>query len=1112
MKEKSLKKSTFIKGFAFALTYLLMPWTCTLHAKTNIAQTSTTELYALQETRKVTGVVYDEHQEPLIGVSVSVKGTTTGNMTDIDGKFNIDVSSDKVTLVVSYIGYVTQEIKVTDQKDLTIILKSTDNVLEEYVVVGYAVQKKVNVSGTVSSIEFAEQAASRPLTTVSGALSGLSAGVQVNQSSGAPGSDGSSIKVRGVGSINNTSPLIIIDGMPGIMDAVNPQDIESISVLRDAASAAIYGAQGAHGVILITTKKGNKDGRVNVRYTGNFAYNKPTNLLKAVTNYGDYMELMNESLVNIGQKPNFNQSTIDAWRAAEANPNGLNEHGVPNYIAYPNTNWQDALFGTRWTQQHNLSVNGGNDKTSYLLSTGYLKNPGLVENTGIEQYNVRINLQSKVTSWLTVGTQTYASTRNKQMANFDNANNFLRQTTPGLYPMYDGKYGYPEAPEESATANNILSFLNRRSGKDRQSRFNTTLFSKVEFIKGLAWDFNFNHQRRWDDIRSWDVPLVTSKFSDGTITDPGTTPDNLGTSFSNYSNYSYTIEHLLRYNTTINKDHDLGAILGYNEYYYYEQTNSGSKKGLIDSSITTPGSATEMQSIGGGSTDRAMRSFFGRVNYGYKSRYLLEANFRRDGSSRFGPNTKWGNFPAASAAWRISEEDFMSNTKSYLDNLKLRLSWGKLGYTAEIGDYESQATYNSVNNAFGNIQAPGLAVTGIANSSLAWESATTTNIGLDIGTLRNRLTAEIDFFIKNTNDILYRPDIPLTMGSVTAPRMNIAKMRNTGVELSLKWNDRIGELEYYIGGNFTYIKNELTGYKGKYNAGWVIDENGNEVYKSNLGDVSTGGVQRIVEGKLFNEYYLLDRYTGNQTYFNGDGTVNINGGPRDGIIRTEKDMEWLNAMITAGYKFEPNKTVGKDKIWYGDMIFADHNGDGTYGNANDNRFQKVNHIPKYNFGMQLGAAWKGIDFSMNWAGQAGFELYWGSTSGYNTTATRVGLAIPQDIADDHYFYNPENPDDPRTNIDAKYPRLTNGESGSQNTVASSNYLFNGNYLKLKNLTIGYTIPSKFTRKYFVENLRFYFSGENLWTITSFPGQDPEMGSSPKYTSAKQISFGVNATF
>lgn len=1067
-----------------------------------------------QQQKTIKGTVKDATGESIIGANVIVKGSTVGVITDIDGNFTLDVPAN-ATLQISYIGYLSQEIKVGSQTSFNIQLQEDSKTLDEVVVVGYGVQKKVNLTGSVSSVNFEDQVASRPVTNVSSALAGLSSGVQVMQTSGRPGDDGASILIRGVGTMNNSSPLVIVDGMEGLMDSVNPQDIETISILKDAASCAIYGSRAANGVILITTKRGKRD-RVTVSYSGHVSYAQPTNLIDMMSNYADYMELLNESFTNIGQNKHFSQSTIDLWREKSEDPNGVNALGVPNYVAFPNTDWQKEIFQHGLVNDHNLSVNGGSDKIRFLLSAGYMDNPGLVENTGVTRYSIRANVEADINKWLSVGTRMYASQEDKDPGNFDNANNYLRQTTPGLYPRWNGHNGYPEAPEESATANSLYSFLNGVDGDLRKSRFNTTLFSKVKFMKGLTWDFNFNYQRRWDEERTWTNALDKVRFSDGKVMSPPTEPSQMSTSFYNYSNYAYTLENLLNYNTSIGK-HDIGALLGYQEYYYYEYSTSGSKKGLIDQSINVPGSATEMTSIGGSALDRASRSYFGRINYAYNSRYLFEANLRYDGSGRYHADNRWGTFPSFSGAWRISEESFMESTRSWLDNLKIRASWGKLGNNGANEskyDYKYQSTYSLSNYSFGGLQAPGLASTVISNSLLSWETSKSTNFGIDMNLLNNRLSVVLDIYDRITTGILEYPSIYMTMGSKTAPLLNIAEMNNRGVELALGWSDKIKDVNYSISGNFSYNQNKVTEYKGTYEAGWKVKDNGDKYWESNIGKVAkgSGDIAQTIAGKKLGEYYLKSVYSGSGNYFKADGAVDINGGPKDGMIRTENDMKWAKAMVEAGHKFMPNQTIAKNKIWYGDYIYADANGDGIYGSSDDREFQGVSKNPKYNFGFQASASWKGFDISMNWAGAAGFKLYWGPATGYNTSTTRVGVGLGTDVAKDHYFYDPENLNDPRTNINAKYGRLTNGESGWQNVETSSAFLFNGNYLKLKNLTVGYTLPKLITSKLTAQSIRFYLSGENLFNITSFPGQDPELGATPQYTSVRQFAFGTNITF
>ena len=424
-------------------------------------------IQSIMQQKTIKGTVVDETGEPIIGANVVEKGTTNGVITDFNGEFTLNVPLNS-TVQISYIGYNTQEVKITSTtQTLNIKMVEDSETLDEVVVVGYGVQKKANLTGAVASVDFEEQAKSRPVTTVSAALAGLSAGVQVMQSSGQPGSDGATIRIRGVGTLNNADPLVLIDGLEGSMDNVNAQDIETISILKDAASCAIYGSRAANGVILITTKKGK--GRISINYSGRVSYAQPTRIIDMVSNYADYMEWINESGENIGQKGNFDQTTIDLWREKAKDPNGVNENGVPNYVAYPNTDWQKEIFKHGLINDHNLSLSGGTDKTRFLASLGYMDNPGLVDRTGVKQYKMRVNLEADVTKWLTAGARIYGDMKDQEVGNFSNANNYLRQTTPGVYPEWNGQYGYPEAPEESATANNLLQKLNDTNGSTKKT-------------------------------------------------------------------------------------------------------------------------------------------------------------------------------------------------------------------------------------------------------------------------------------------------------------------------------------------------------------------------------------------------------------------------------------------------------------------------------------------------------------------------------------------------------------------------------------------------------------------------------------------------------------------
>ena len=461
------------------------------------------------------------------------------------------------------------------------------------------------------------------------------------------------------------------------------------------------------------------------------------------------------------------------------------------------------------------------------------------------------------------------------------------------------------------------------------------------------------------------------------------------------------------------------------------------------------------------------------------------------------------------AGWRLSEEKFMKKL-NWLDNLKLRVSWGRLGNNS-IGNYEWQAVYATAPHyAFGNKEVPGLGMGSFSNYNLEWETTTVTNLGIDFSMLKNRLSGTVEVYNKLTDGILYNPTLSPTLSGFSSPRQNIAEVTNKGLEITLGWNDRIGSVSYGISGNFSYNKNEVTKYKGELVRGWQQNADGSSTYYTNLGEVSTGDLQRVLEGHMINEFYVLNVYKGNRNYFNADGTVNPKGGPSDGMIRTEDDMKWLQAMTNAGYKFYPKQGIGKSNIWYGDIIYADLDGDGIYGDDDDKDFQGYSKTPKYYFGFQTNLSWKGIDFSMNWAGAAGFKINW-YQSGENSSITWFGYGIGKDVAYDHYFYDPENPNDPRTNLTSANPRLTM-DKAAQVSVSGQHILHNGNYLKLKNLTVGYTLPKDWVQKVCMQNVRVYVSGENLLTITKFKGIDPEMMSGVGYAPMRQYAFGVNVTF
>lgn len=1063
----------------------------------------TASAYAQQAA--ITGTVLDVNDEPLIGVSVVVKGTAEGTITGLDGNFSVKGKRGDV-LVFSFVGMTTQELTY-DGTPMRVVMKDDAKLLDEVVVVGYGSQKKVNLTGSVSTVDFSDETLSRPVTTVSAALSGMAAGLNIMQTSSKPNSESASILIRGNGTLNNSAPLILVDGMEMDLNQINPNDIATISVLKDAASCAIYGNRGANGVILVTTKQGS-DGKINVSYSGKFSLNTPARLIRQVSNYADYMEIMNEAAAGSGQAALYSQSTIDQWRAAEKNPNGISESGYPNYVAYPNTDWYDEVYNPKWMQEHSVTVAGAEKRTTYSLSATFLNNPGLAENSGMKKYYMRSNIETKVTDFLSVGMRAWGYHTDHERNNIDNLNgNMMQKATPGTYPYYDGKYGVPAATEEDPVSTNPTYFINSQEGFYKQTKFYVNPYVKIDFLKHFSLAYNFYYDHFRNEHFLYDAPYREQyNFRTGTLTSTPPTAETMSEDLVYYwidGDQSWKSNAVLNYAQVFGGKHDVSAMVGYEEYRKWRRTTDVSKKGMVDAGLTDFDAMTEPNYLAGNTTEYSSRSLFGRVSYAYDSRYLLEANVRYDGSSRFAPESRWGVFPSFSAGWRISEEAFMEDVE-WMDNLKLRASWGKLGNNS-IGNYDWQALYGVMRYVYGNTLTSGLGMTSFSNYDLKWETTTVTNIGLDFGVLKNRLTGTVEWYNKVTDGILYNPTLSTTLAYFGSPRQNIAEVTNRGFELTLGWQDRVRDFQYSVSGNFSLNKNEVTKYKGELKRGWVGD-----TWQTNLGDVSTGGDQRILEGHMMNEFYLLNVYKGTGNAFNADGSVNPNGGPKDGMIRTEQDMEWLKAMMAAGHQFYPAQGIGKDKIWYGDIIYADVNGDGIYGSDNDRDFQGYSPTPKYYFGLQASASWKGFDFSMNWAGAAGFKIQWFAQSQNSTIMTR-GYGIGKDVGYDHYYYDPENPNDARTNTTSANPRLV--MSGTTQVSATSNFhLHNGNYMKLKNLTIGYTFPKAWMQKLYVQNLRVYASGENLLTITKFKGMDPEMNAGVGYAPMRQYAFGVNITF
>ncbi|MCD7936507.1 MAG: SusC/RagA family TonB-linked outer membrane protein, partial [Tannerellaceae bacterium] len=726
-------------------------------------------------TIQVRGTVFDDTGEPVIGANVVEKGTTNGTITNLDGEFTLTVHPNAV-LVITYIGFEEQQIQVNNRQLFTIRLQQDLKSLDEVVVVGYGVQRKVNMTGSVATIS-SDAIESRPLTNVSTALAGLAAGVRVNQTSARPGDDSATIRVRGQGALNsdNSGALVVIDGIPGTLDAVNPNDIESISILKDAASSAIYGTRAANGVILVTTKKGTS-GKPKVTFTGTLSLAQPTRLPEFISDYATYMELVNEGYLNGGSTAKYTDTDIQTWREAAKNPNGLTEYGFPNYVAYPNTDWASAVFENNWIQNYNLSVTGGSEESKYAISAGYLNNPGIISNTGIEKFQTRINLETKMGKFLTVGTHTFMSLQKNGLKSTSSSMlAYIQQNVPGQYPyQYDGYWAAPSSDKESTqTGSSLTHQWHNTGGKSEDTRVNTTLFARIDIWKGLSFETKVNYQLYQKESNTYPINQKRKNFATNLEIDVSNAPSEMTTTYNFKKEYTLTYDNVLTYQFDLNKQHNFAFLLGHNEYYWNDRYDfSASKKGLIAEGIYVPSAAGEEETkFAGKERDRAMRSYFGRVNYDYKGKYLFEFNIRRDASSRFGNEMRWGNFPSISGGWRLSEEAFLTPVKEHFQNLKIRASWGRLG-SDNAGNYDYQSLYGIYYYGFNDSPLTALAQKKMANQLLHWEETEVIDIAIEGTSFSGRLNFEFDFYNKYTKGILTTPDIYLTAGDIKGPTQN----------------------------------------------------------------------------------------------------------------------------------------------------------------------------------------------------------------------------------------------------------------------------------------------------------------------------------------------------
>lgn len=866
-----------------------------------------------QQDNKVTGVVKDANGDPIIGANVTVKGKSIGTITDIDGRFILNAPSDAV-LQITYIGYVAQDVKIDNRKEVVVTLVEDTETLDEVVVVGYGTQKKVNLTGSVGNVSL-DDLGNRPITNASNALQGTVSGVYALQRSGQPGSDGSVINIRGVGTLNNSDPLVLIDGFPGSMSDVDASDISSISVLKDAASAAIYGNRAANGVVLITTKKG-ATGKVKLSYNGYFGIQEATSLPDVLNSY-EYATLYNEACRNSGQAEKYLPEEIQKFR------DGTDP-------MYPSINYFDVYYDKATMQNHRLNVSGGSDTFQYAFMLGYLEQDGILVGTNYRKTDFRANIDSylwnkrlRVTARLSGNygvkkepTDTWAA---KWYAT--NAPVWPLKNTDGIWMSVNGERNYYGEIMEGS-----------RSRNERYV-FNGQLEGELKIWDGLSAQFTYGYNVESANTNAFNAN-VTLASMDGTTK---TLVSDLNE--TNNLNFQTLLTTLLRYNKTFGK-HEISVLAGYSEEYFKWKWNSGFRSGFINNNqpVLNLGDASTM-SNNADAYDLGLRSFFGRINYSFNNRYLFEANIRRDASSRFAEGNQWGTFPSFSVGWIVSEEDFMKDL-DWLDMFKVRASWGKLG-NQNINSYYvgSEILSSGQNYSLGGTLQPGVAVNSMINKETTWETTSQFDIGFDLA-LNNGLSLTFDYFDKRTNDILMQTPIPLTMGNLSAPYVNAGKVSNKGIEALIGYRKNFENgLKLRTSLNLSHIVNKITDLNG---ASPIISE-----------------PKAQMEGYAINAFY---GYEMDGLYQISDFTWQNNSDPN--IPHEERDYVLKNGVVSvANYTAQP-----------GDIKYKDLNGDGKV-TMEDDRTIIGKQFPDLTYAWQLNLEWKNFDFSMFWQGVQGINGY-----------------------------------------------------------------------------------------------------------------------------------------
>jgi len=1009
----------------------------------------------------VTGSITTEAGEPIPGATVRIQHSGAGTAADADGKFTLRVPNNRVMLLVSFIGYDSKTVPVT-AGPLQIRLKPANTALTETVVVGYGIQKKSVVTGAISSVR-ASDIESQPVTRIEQVLQGRTSGLTVAASSGQPGS-ASSVRVRGITSFNNNNPLWVIDGVVvdnGGISYLNQYDIESVEVLKDAASQAIYGARAAAGVILVTTKKG-KSGKISVSYNGYLGTSAPAHKLKLL-DATQYATLRNEVATNDGKPLPF------------ANPSSYGK----------GTDWQAEIFNNSAIRQnHELSISGGSEKSTFYSSFGYLKQEGVIASaiSKYERVNFRLNSTHKITPWLTWGENVgYSYEKNIGIGNTNNEFGGPLSSAINLDPITKAVI---TDPAESATGQylqkgarknaagqfygisdqvaqeiaNPLAYISTHLGNYNWSHNvvgNT--FLEMEPVKGLKFRSTLGAK-----ISFWGDETFTPIFYYNSVTKGTRTSFNRG----QHQGYAWNLENTVSYTRSFNK-HNITLLAGQGAYMDNRQKETSvlfydiPAETFEQASLNFKSAAANRISDGKENVDHKVSSLFGRINYNYAEKYLVEGILRRDGSTRFGPNHKYGIFPSYSLGWVASKESFWPENK-VIDFLKFRGGYGTVG-SDEIDDQAYESTIGSGRNYnFGlNDYTVGYSPNAPANPNLKWESTSQANVGFEATILRN-ITVAFDWYNKKTKDILMKPRLPLFTGAIANSAANVGSMSNSGVELELGYHAKIGEVEFSANGNASYMQNKVT----------FLGDGVEKLDDKNVNFQNMPGIVRTQVGHAFNSFYGFESL---------------------GIFQDQKTIDAYTNKD--GQKIQPNAKPG-------DFQWADLDGDGVI--TDKDRTFIGNPTPSWTYGVTLSAAYKGFDIIAFGQGATGNKIFQGLRRLDIPNANWSTKALDR--------WTPENPS-------TTHPRLTQSDPNSNYNRLSSFYLEDGGYFRIKTIQLGYTLPSATVKRIGLQRIRVYVMSENLLTITRYTGYDPEIGGTDAlsvdrgvYPQARSFMGGLNVTF